>query len=128
LTIFCAALLGAGLGFLWFNGYPAQVFMGDTGALALGSALGTMAILLKKEFFLLVVGGIFVIEALSVIVQRVYFKYTKRKYGEGRRILLMAPIHHHFEQLGWHESKVVVRFWIVQVLLVLVSLTMFKVR
>ena len=128
LTIFCAALLGAGLGFLWFNGYPAQVFMGDTGALALGSALGTMAILLKKEFFLLVIGGIFVIEALSVIAQRVYFKYTKRKYGEGRRILLMAPIHHHFEQLGWHESKVVVRFWIVQVLLVLVSLTMFKVR
>lgn len=128
LTIFCAALLGAGLGFLWFNGYPAQVFMGDTGALAMGSALGTMAILLKKEFFLVVIGGLFVIEALSVIIQRVYFKYTKRKYGEGRRVFLMAPIHHHFEQLGWHESKVVVRFWIIQVLLVLVSLTMFKVR
>lgn len=128
LTIFCAALLGAGLGFLWYNGYPAQVFMGDTGALALGSALGTMAILLKKELFLLVIGGIFVIEALSVIIQRVHFKYTKRKYGAGRRVFRMAPLHHHFEQLGWHESKVVVRFWIVQVLLVLVSLTMFKVR
>ena len=128
LTIFCAALLGAGLGFLWFNGFPAQVFMGDTGALALGAALGTMAVLLKKEFFLIVIGGIFVVEALSVIIQRVYFKYTKNKYGSGRRVFRMAPLHHHFEQLGWHESKVVVRFWIVQVLLVLVSLTMFKVR
>jgi phospho-N-acetylmuramoyl-pentapeptide-transferase len=128
LTIFCAALLGAGLGFLWYNGYPAQVFMGDTGALALGAALGTMAILLKKELFLLVIGGIFVAEALSVMAQRVYFKYTKKRYGEGRRIFRMAPLHHHFEQLGWHESKVVVRFWIVQVLLVLISLTMFKVR
>jgi phospho-N-acetylmuramoyl-pentapeptide-transferase len=128
LTIFCAAMLGAGLGFLWYNGYPAQVFMGDTGALALGAGIGTMAILLKKEFFLVVIGGIFVLEALSVIIQRVYFKYTKKRYGEGRRVFLMAPLHHHFEQLGWHESKVVVRFWIVQVLLVLVSLTMFKVR
>jgi phospho-N-acetylmuramoyl-pentapeptide-transferase len=128
LTIFCAALLGAGLGFLWYNCYPAQVFMGDTGALALGAALGTMAILLKKEFFLIVIGGIFVAEALSVIIQRMYFKYTKNKFGSGRRVFLMAPLHHHFEQLGWHESKVVIRFWIVQVLLVLVSLTMFKVR
>ncbi|MCC6476590.1 phospho-N-acetylmuramoyl-pentapeptide-transferase [bacterium] len=128
LTIFCAALLGAGLGFLWYNGYPAQVFMGDTGALALGAALGTMAVLLKKELFLLVIGGIFVAEALSVMSQRLYFKYTKNRYGEGRRIFRMAPLHHHFEQLGWHESKVVVRFWIVQVLLVLISLTMFKVR
>jgi len=128
LTIFCAALLGAGLGFLWYNGYPAQVFMGDTGALALGAALGTMAILLKKELFLVVIGGIFVIEALSVITQRVYFKYTKQRFGQGRRVFRMAPLHHHFEQLGWHESKVVVRFWIIQVLLVLVSLTVFKVR
>jgi phospho-N-acetylmuramoyl-pentapeptide-transferase len=128
LAIFCAAFVGAGLGFLWYNGYPAQVFMGDTGALALGAALGTMAILVKKELFLLVIGGIFVVEALSVIMQRLYFKYTKRKFGEGRRIFRMAPLHHHFEQLGWHESKVVVRFWIVQVLLVLISLTMFKVR
>ena len=128
LTIFCAAFLGAGLGFLWYNGFPAQVFMGDTGALALGSALGTMAILLKKELFLIVIGGVFVAEALSVIIQRLYFKYTKRKFGEGRRVFRMAPLHHHFEQLGWHETKVVVRFWIVEVLLVLVSLTMFKVR
>jgi len=128
LTVFCAALLGAGLGFLWYNGFPAQVFMGDTGALALGAALGTMAILLKKELFLLVIGGIFVIEAVSVIIQRGYFKYTKHRYGQGRRVFLMAPLHHHFEQLGWHESKVVVRFWIIEILLVLVSLTMFKVR
>ncbi|MCB9366679.1 MAG: phospho-N-acetylmuramoyl-pentapeptide-transferase [Calditrichaeota bacterium] len=128
LTIFCSALLGAGLGFLWYNGFPASVFMGDTGALALGGALGTLAVLIKKEFFLLVIGGIFVAEALSVMMQRGYFKYTKRRYGEGRRIFRMAPLHHHFEQLGWHESKVVVRFWVVQVLLVLISLTMFKVR
>jgi phospho-N-acetylmuramoyl-pentapeptide-transferase len=128
LTIFCAALLGAGLGFLWFNSYPAQVFMGDTGALAMGAGLGTMAILLKKEFFLLVIGGIFVVEALSVIIQRTYFKYTKKRFGVGQRVFKMAPLHHHFEQCGWPESKVVVRFWIVQVLLVLVSLTMFKVR
>ena len=128
LTVFCAALLGAGLGFLWYNGYPAQVFMGDTGALALGAALGTMAILLKKELFLIVIGGVYVAEALSVIIQRGYFKYTKNKFGVGKRVFRMAPLHHHFEQLGWHESKVVVRFWIVEVLLVLVSLTMFKVR
>lgn len=128
LAIFCAAFVGAGLGFLWYNGYPAQVFMGDTGALALGAGLGTMAILLKKELFLILIGGVFVVEALSVIVQRIYFKYTKKKYGQGRRVFRMAPLHHHFEQLGWHESKVVVRFWIIQVLLVLVSLTMFKVR
>ncbi len=128
LTIFCSALLGAGLGFLWFNSYPAQVFMGDTGALALGAALGTMAILLKKEFFLIVIGGIFVAEAMSVLMQRAYFKYTKQRFGEGRRVFRMAPLHHHFEQLGMHETKVVVRFWIVQVLLVLISLTMFKVR
>ncbi|MBK6909777.1 MAG: phospho-N-acetylmuramoyl-pentapeptide-transferase [bacterium] len=128
LTIFCSALLGAGLGFLWFNSYPAQVFMGDTGALALGAALGTMAVLLKKEFFLVVIGGIFVAEAMSVMLQRGYFKYTKRKFGQGRRIFRMAPLHHHYEQLGLHETKVVVRFWIVQVLLVLISLTMFKVR
>lgn len=128
LTIFCAALVGAGLGFLWYNGYPAQVFMGDTGALALGAALGTMAILLKKEIFLIVIGGIFVAEAGSVIIQRLYFKHTRRRFGAGKRFFKMAPLHHHFEQLGWPESKVVVRFWIVQVLLVLVSLTMFKVR
>ncbi|MFH1011116.1 MAG: phospho-N-acetylmuramoyl-pentapeptide-transferase [bacterium] len=128
LAIFCAALFGACLGFLWFNAHPAQVFMGDTGALALGGALGAMAILVKKEFFLIVIGGIFVMEALSVIAQRYYFKYTKKRFGTGRRIFRMAPLHHHFEELGWPEPKVVVRFWIIQILLVLVSLTMFKVR
>ncbi len=128
LAIFCAALFGACLGFLWFNAHPAQVFMGDTGALALGAAIGTMAILVKKEFFLIVIGGVFVAEAASVILQRYYYKYTKVRFGTGRRVFRMAPLHHHFEELGWAESKVVVRFWIVQILLVLVSLTMFKVR
>jgi phospho-N-acetylmuramoyl-pentapeptide-transferase len=102
--------------------------MGDTGALALGAAIGTMAILVKKEFFLVVIGGVFVAEALSVILQRYYYKYTKLRFGTGRRVFLMAPLHHHFEERGWAEPKVVVRFWIVQILLVLVSLTMFKVR
>ena len=128
LTIFCAAILGASLGFLWYNSHPAEIFMGDTGSLSLGGALGIMAILIKKELFLIVIGGVFVIEALSVIIQRYYFKYTKRRYGEGRRVFRMAPIHHHFELLGWHESKVVVRFWILEILLVLVSLSMFKIR
>lgn len=128
LTVFCAALMGASLGFLWFNSYPAEVFMGDTGSLALGGALGTLAILVKKEFLLLILGGVFVLEALSVIIQTGYFKYTRRRFGTGRRVFLMAPIHHHFEQLGWPESKVVVRFWILQILLVLISLTTFKIR
>jgi phospho-N-acetylmuramoyl-pentapeptide-transferase len=128
LTVFCAALMGAALGFLWFNSHPAEVFMGDTGSLALGGALGTLAVLVKKEFLLIIIGGVFVIEALSVIMQTGYFKYTRHRFGEGRRIFLMAPIHHHFEQLGWAETKVVVRFWIIQILLVLVSLTTFKIR
>lgn len=128
LTIFCSALVGAALGFLWFNAKPAQVFMGDTGALALGGALGTVAILIKKELLLILVGGVFVMEALSVLIQIGYFKYTKRKYGEGRRIFRMAPLHHHFELLGWEESKIVVRFWIVGILLALLSLSTFKVR
>lgn len=128
LTIFCAAVMGASLGFLWFNAHPAEVFMGDTGSLALGGALGTLAVLVKKEFLLIIVGGILVIEALSVILQTSYFKYTKNRFGVGKRIFRMAPIHHHFEQLGWHESKVVIRFWIIQILLVLISLTTFKIR
>jgi phospho-N-acetylmuramoyl-pentapeptide-transferase len=128
LTIFCAAIMGASLGFLWYNAYPAQVFMGDTGSLSLGGALGIMAILIKKELFLIVIGGVFVLEALSVIVQRYYFKYTKRKYGEGRRVFKMAPIHHHYELMGWAEPKVVVRFWILEILLVLILLSMFKIR
>jgi len=128
LTIFCMALVGASLGFLWFNAHPAQVFMGDVGSLSAGGAIGILFVLIKKELILGIIGGIWVIEALSVIVQRYYFKYTKKKYGEGRRVFKMAPIHHHFELLGWHESKVVVRFWIVEILLVLISLTTFKIR
>jgi phospho-N-acetylmuramoyl-pentapeptide-transferase len=122
LTVFCAALVGAALGFLWYNASPAQVFMGDTGALALGSALGTMAILLKKELLLIIIGGVFVAEVLSVVIQVAYYKRTKK------RVFKMAPIHHHFELLGWPEQKVVVRFWIVGILLVLFSLSTFKIR
>ena len=128
LTIFCTAMAGAGLGFLWYNAYPAQVFMGDTGALALGAALGALAILIKKELLLPIIGGVFVAENLSVILQVAYFKYTKKKYGEGRRIFKMAPLHHHFEMQGWHETKVVTRFWIMAVLCALLTLTTFKVR
>jgi len=128
LTVYCMAIFGAAIGFLWYNTYPAQVFMGDTGSLALGSALGAAAILLKKELLLLIIGGVFVIEVLSVIIQTTYFKYTRKKYGEGRRIFNMAPLHHHFELKGWHESKVVVRFLIVGILLALLSLTTFKTQ
>jgi len=128
LLIFCAAMSGAGLAFLWFNAYPAQVFMGDVGALALGGALGTIAVIVRQEIVLAIMGGVFVIEALSVMAQVSYFKYTKRKYGEGRRILLMAPLHHHFEKSGWKETQVVVRFWIITMLLVLVGLSTLKLR
>jgi len=128
LTIFTLALVGAALGFLWYNAHPAQVFMGDVGSLSIGGALGMVFILVKKELMLILIGGIFAAEALSVLIQRGYFKYTKKKYGEGRRVFKCAPIHHHFELLGWAESKVVVRFWIIEVLLVLVSLTTFKIR
>ncbi|MCX7661035.1 MAG: phospho-N-acetylmuramoyl-pentapeptide-transferase [Caldimonas manganoxidans] len=128
LLIFCAAMAGAGLAFLWFNTHPAQVFMGDVGALALGGALGTIAVITRQEILLAVMGGIFVVEALSVMVQVVYFKYTKRKYGEGRRILKMAPLRHHFEKSGWAETQVVVRFWIITMLLCLVGLASLKLR
>ena len=128
LSVFCLAAVGAALGFLWFNTHPAQVFMGDTGALALGGALGTLAVLLKKEFLLLVIGGVFVAETMSVIIQRLYFKYYKKRTGTGRRVFRMAPLHHHFELLGWSESKVVARFWIVGILLALLSLSTFKIR
>ncbi|MEW6510420.1 MAG: phospho-N-acetylmuramoyl-pentapeptide-transferase [Bacteroidota bacterium] len=128
LVVFCAALAGAALGFLWFNAYPAQVFMGDTGSLALGGALGTLCVLIKKELLLPTLGGVFLAETASVIIQRLYFKYTKRKYGEGRRVFRMAPLHHHFEMLGWPEPKIVARFYIVAVLLMIVSLATFKVR
>lgn len=128
LSIYCAALVGASLGFLWYNAYPAQVFLGDTGSLALGGAIGALCVLIKKELLLPTLGGIFLIEALSVIIQRYYFKYTKRKYGEGRRVFKMAPIHHHFELLGWSEPKIVTRFYIVAILFMILSLATFKVR
>jgi phospho-N-acetylmuramoyl-pentapeptide-transferase len=128
LLVFCAAMSGAGLAFLWFNAYQAQVFMGDVGALALGGALGTIAVIVRQEIVLAFMGGVFVLEALSVMVQVGWFKYTKRKYGEGRRILLMAPLHHHFEKSGWKETQVVVRFWIITMLLCLIGLSTLKLR
>ena len=128
LLIFCAAMAGAGLAFLWFNAHPAQVFMGDVGALALGAALGTIAVIVRQEIVLAIMGGIFVVEALSVMVQVSWFKYTKKKYGAGRRILKMAPLHHHFEKSGWKETQVVVRFWIITMLLCLVGLSTLKLR
>lgn len=123
LAIFCGTIVGACLGFLWFNAYPAQVFMGDVGALALGGALGSIAIIIKQEFLLAIVGGIFVMEAMSVIMQVGYFKLTN-----GKRIFLMAPFHHHFEKKGWHEPKVVVRFWIVSIILGLFAIATLKLR
>jgi phospho-N-acetylmuramoyl-pentapeptide-transferase len=128
LTVFCAAIAGAGLAFLWFNAYPAQVFMGDVGALALGGALGTVAVIVRQEIVLFIMGGVFVVETLSVMLQVGYFKYTRRRYGEGRRIFRMAPLHHHFEVGGVKESQVVVRFWIVTMMLVLVGLSTLKLR
>jgi len=128
LSIYAAALAGAAIGFLWYNAHPATVFMGDTGSLALGGAIGVMAILLKAEFLLVIVGGVFVMEGVSVILQTTYFKYTARKYGAGRRIFLMAPIHHHFEKLGWAESKIVVRFWILGILFAMIGFSTLKIR
>ena len=122
ISIFCSALIGAGLGFLWYNAPPAAVFMGDTGSLALGGALGAIAVSTKNEFVLAIIGGLFVMEALSVIIQVLYFKVT------GRRVFLMAPIHHHFEKLGWAESQIVIRFWIISVILALIGLATLKLR
>jgi phospho-N-acetylmuramoyl-pentapeptide-transferase len=128
LAIFAVALAGAAAGFLWYNAYPATVFMGDTGSLALGGAIGVMAILLKTEFLLVIVGGVFVMEALSVMLQVSWFKYTARRYGAGRRVFRMAPVHHHFEKLGWHESKVVIRFWILGILFAMIGFSTLKIR
>ena len=128
LCIVLGAIMGAGLGFLWFNAYPAEVFMGDVGALSLGAALGCVAVIVRQEIVLFIMGGVFVVETLSVIVQVSWFKYTKRRYGVGRRILLMAPLHHHFEQSGWKETQVVVRFWIITLMLVLFGLATLKLR
>jgi len=128
LSIFCSALIGAGLGFLWFNCHPAQVFMGDTGSLALGGALGIMAVLIHQPLLLVLAGGVFVMEAASVIIQTSWFRYTKRRYGTGRRVFLMAPIHHHFEKKGWYESQVVMRFYILCVICALMALSTLKIR
>ncbi len=128
LVVFCGALAGAGLGFLWFNAYPAEVFMGDVGALALGAALGAVAVVARQEIVLFIMGGVFVAETLSVMLQVSWFKYTRLRYGAGRRILRMAPLHHHFEQSGWKETQVVVRFWIITIMLVLFGLSTLKIR
>lgn len=128
LAIFCIALAGGCMGFLWYNAHPAEVFMGDTGSLAIGGALGTVAVLLKIEFFLAIIGGVFVLEALSVASQTLYFKWTKRRTGTGKRIFRMAPLHHHFEQIGWHESKVIIRFWILGVIFAFVAFATLKIR
>ena len=128
LTVFCAALIGAGLGFLWFNCHPAQVFMGDTGSLALGGAFGLMAVLIHQPLMLLIAGGVFVLEAVSVMMQTTWFKFTRARYGTGRRIFRMAPLHHHFEKLGWYESQVVMRFYILCFLFAVLALATLKLR
>lgn len=128
LMVICAAIAGAGLAFLWFNTYPAQVFMGDVGALALGGALGCIAVIVRQEIVFFIMGGVFVVETLSVMIQVLWFKYTKKRYGEGRRIFKMAPLHHHFEVSGWKETQVVVRFWIITMMLVLIGLSTLKLR
>lgn len=132
LTVFCMALVGACIGFLWYNAHPAQIFMGDTGSLALGGALGAIAVLLKSEFLLLFIGGVFAMETMSVILQRTMFKIRRRRYGlehaQEHRVFLRAPIHHHFELKGWHETQVVVRFWILGILCAFVALATLKIR
>lgn len=128
LAVFCAGMIGAGLGFLWFNCHPAKVFMGDTGSLALGGALGIIAVLIHQPFLLVIAGGVFVAEAASVMIQTSWFKWTRWKYGEGRRIFLMAPLHHHFEKQGWYESQVVMRFYILCILCAAVALSTLKIR
>lgn len=126
--VFCAAMMGAGLAFLWFNAPPARVFMGDVGALALGGALGAVAVVVRQEIVLAIMGGVFVAEVLSVVAQVAYFKYTKRRFGEGRRLLKMAPLHHHLEKQGWAETQVVIRFWIITMLLCMAGLATLKLR
>ena len=128
LTVFCAALIGAGLGFLWFNCHPARVFMGDTGSLPLGGAFGIIAVLIHQPFVLVIAGGVFVMEAVSVILQTGWFRFTRKRYGVGRRIFLMAPLHHHFEKKGWYESQVVMRFYILCVLFAVIALATLKLR
>ena len=128
LSIFIGAMIGACVGFLWYNSYPAQVFMGDTGSLALGGIIAALAIIVRKELLIPIFCGVFLVENISVIIQVTYFKYTKKKYGEGRRIFLMSPLHHHYQKLGYHESKIVTRFWIVTILCVVFSIVTLKIR
>lgn len=128
LSIFIGAFVGACVGFLWYNAFPAQVFMGDTGSLALGGIIATLALIVRKELLIPIICGVFLVENLSVMAQVSYFKYTKRKYGEGRRILLMSPLHHHYQKLGYHESKIVTRFWIVGILLAILSIVTLKLQ
>jgi phospho-N-acetylmuramoyl-pentapeptide-transferase len=128
LVIFISAFVGACIGFLWYNTYPAQVFMGDTGSLALGGIIATFAIAIRKELLIPVLCGIFLVENLSVMIQVSYFKYTKKKYGEGRRIFLMSPLHHHYQKKGMHESKIVSRFWIIGILLAVLTIITLKTR
>lgn len=128
LSIFIGAFVGACVGFLWYNAYPAQVFMGDTGSLAIGGIIASLAIIVRKELLIPIICGVFLVENLSVMIQVAYFKRTKKKYGEGRRVFLMSPLHHHYQKLGYHESKIVTRFWIVQIILIIVSIVTLKLR
>lgn len=128
LSIFIAAFIGACVGFLWYNAYPAQVFMGDTGSLALGGIIAALAIMIRKELLIPIICGIFLVEIASVMIQVTYFKYTKKKYGEGRRIFLMSPLHHHYQKLGYHESKIVTRFWIIGIMLAVLSIVTLKMQ
>lgn len=128
LTVICGALVGAGMAFLWYNSHPAEVFMGDTGSLALGGLIGVIAFMVQQPLTLVIVGGVFVLEAVSVIIQVGFFKYSRRRYGEGRRVFLMAPIHHHFQKRGWPETKVVLRFWIISLMCALIGLGTLKLR
>ena len=128
LSIFIAAMIGACIGFLWYNSYPAQVFMGDTGSLTLGGIIAAIAIIVHKELLIPIFCGVFLVENISVVLQVSYFKYTKKKYGEGRRIFLMSPLHHHYQKRGYHEAKIVTRFWIIAVLCVVASIVTLKLR
>jgi len=128
LAVICGAIVGGGVSFLWFNSYPAEVFMGDTGSLALGGLIGMIAFMVQQPLTLIIVGGVFVVEALSVITQVGYFKYTRRRFGDGRRLFKMAPIHHHFQKLGWPETKVVARFWIISLMCAIAGLATLKLR
>ncbi len=128
ITIFIAAFIGALVGFLWYNAYLAQVFMGDTGSLTIGGIIAVIAIAVRKEMLIPIISGVFLIENLSVVMQVAYFKYTRKKYGEGKRIFLMAPLHHHYQKKNFHESKIVIRFWIVGIILAVLSVITLKIR